>query len=176
MSRKQISFFASGADLRIVLERTYEKMPFRVVDTELPSGVPERLRLEDVDGLSRAAHGDQAKERAFLLVRPKAEISARIVELKGGGSKKFLDQLSHPESVMLHPGGDFKDAVIAGQAGTVSENEWAAKLNKTLAKEIARAFSKVKSYYVGTTAAEALGRGTRLTTNVRAPSEYDLCP
>ena len=105
-----------------------------------------------------------------------AKPKVRQVEQRKGGVKYFLDQLSHPESVVFRPGGVFgeSECIIDGQVGTVSDDKWSVDLYKVLLAEFKKQFTKIKSYYVGENAVERLNRGVRLTANVKSPLEYDL--
>ena len=176
--KKQFSFFATQDDLTGVLAAVAAKIPYHFVnasdiDDESPSEYSSVSELRD---LSVAVFGDQNKEKIFLLIASGVKPSVRKVEQRRGGEKYFLDQLSHPESVVLRPGGvlGYSECIIAGQVGTISDERWSVDLYKILFSEFKRQFKKVKSFYVGKVAAKKLDDGVRLTTNVKAPREYDL--
>jgi len=175
---KQLPFFATQNDLVDVLVALAAKASYQFVDAsdiedELPSIYTSVSELPD---LSVAVFGDQVKEKIFLLIPAGSMPNVRKVEQRRGGKKYFLDQLSHPESVVLRPGGVFgeSECIIAGQVSTISDKKWSVDLYKTLASEFKKQFIKIKSFYVGKDAAKKLDDGVRLTTNVKAPPEYDL--
>jgi hypothetical protein len=85
-----------------------------------------------------------------------------------------VDQLANPKTVVLQPGGQFEGCIIAGQLGTVSDDPTSLELFRFISKQVRRLFTKVKAFYVGKEASELLGRGWRLTANVKAPPLYDL--
>lgn len=88
----------------------------------------------------------------------------------------MFDQLSHPESVLIRPGGVLEGAecIIAGQIGTVSNDDWSLTLYKKMAAGIKKDFQKIKAFYVGKNAMEKMKDGFRLTSNIKSPAEYDL--
>lgn len=177
-AKKQFSFFATKDDLIEVLTAVATKTSYHFVsandiDDETPSVYTSVSELAD---LSIAVFGDQNKEKTFLLIASDAKPKVRKLEQRRGGEKYFLDQLSHPESVVLRPGGVFSEAecIIAGQVGTTTDDKWSVDLYKILFSEFKKQFIKIKSFYVGKIAAKKLDDGVRLTTNVKAPREYDL--
>lgn len=177
-AKKQFSFFSTQNDLVDVLVAVAAKASYQFVNAsdiedESPSIYTSVSELPD---LSVAVFGDQNKEKIFLLIPSGAMPNVRKVEQRRGGEKYFLDQLSHPESVVLRPGGVFGESehIIAGQVGTTSDEKWSVDLYKILASEFKKQFIKIKSFYVGKVAAKKLDDGVRLTANVKAPREYDL--
>ena len=126
--------------------------------------------------LSIAVFGDQNREKTYLLIAAEAQPKVRKVEQRRGGVKYFLDQLSHPASVVLRPGGVFggSECIIAGQVGTTSDDKWSVDLFRILFSEFKNQFVKIKSFYVGKIAVRNSEDGARLTTNIKAPLEYDL--
>ncbi|MFV2059531.1 MAG: hypothetical protein ACC653_02540 [Gammaproteobacteria bacterium] len=177
-AKKQFSFFATKDDLIEVLIAVATKSSYHFastseVDDEIPNIYTSVSELVD---LSIAVFGDQNKEKTFLLISSDATLKVRKAEQRRGGKKYFLDQLSHPESVVLKPGGVFseEECIIAGQVGTTTDDKWSVDLYKILFSEFKKQFIKIKSFYVGTIAAKKLDDGVRLTTNVKSPREYDL--
>lgn len=177
MARKQISFFATRVDICEVLEETALKTNYLFSCLDINSEVPKVYqRVDELDDLSVALCGDQSREKFYLLICPGADPITRAVEQSSGEQRYFFDQLSHPASVMLRPGGVMKDldCIICGQLGTVSNDEWSEALYKVLSASIRKRFTKIKSYYLGTEAIEKMDEGYRLTSSVNAPKEYDL--
>jgi hypothetical protein len=177
MSRNQLSFFATKNDLLTVLEDATSKAPFCFACTDEESKYPVVYQyLADINDLSIAMSGDQNKEKFYLLIDCDAQPRTRTVEQRNGENKIFFDQLSHPESVFIRPGGvmDASRCIIAGQVGTTSQAQWSENLYKVLSASFRKKFTKIKSFYVGVEAAGKLDQGVRLTTNLRSPMEYDL--
>lgn len=178
MRKKQFSFFATQEDLMGVLTALEAKISFCFASTDVIGDEAPSIHksFSEIVDLSIARFGDPSKEKAFLLVASDARLQVRKVEQRRGGEKYFLDQLSTPESVVLRPGGVFgeSECIVAGQVGTVSEDKWSVDLYKILLAEFKSKFTRIKSFYVGKIASKMLGDGIRLTTNIKAPPEYDL--
>lgn len=174
--KAQVNFFAISEDLRDVLKEAWGGGIFSIASISVEGGLGIVYEHpEHVDELSVAPSGDQAYEKAYLLVPANIPPLEREVSQRAGGVRSVFDQLSAPESVYLRPGGAHGDeVVIAGQLGTISEAEWSLRLCRVLAKLVRRRFEKVGSFYVGSDAARVLDGGGRLTARVRAPKEYDL--
>ncbi|MCP4490071.1 MAG: hypothetical protein GY820_22550 [Gammaproteobacteria bacterium] len=177
-AKKQFSFFAAQDDLIGVLVAVAAKTSYQFVNAiDIDDGLPSvYTSVSELPDLSVAVFGDQNKEKIFLLIPSGAKPSVRKVEQHRGGVRYFLDQLSHPESVVLRPGGVFgeSECIIAGQVGTTSDEKWSVDLYKIFFSEFKKQFIKIKSFYVGKVAAKKLNDGVRLTTNVKAAREYDL--
>lgn len=178
MSKKQFSFFAAHDDLVELLKAVASKNHFRFARADnIQDGTPYIYQsVDELVDISISIFGDQNREKYYLLIDTKENPKVREVEQRKGGVKYILDQLSHPESVVFKPGGLLKnsDCIIAGQIGTVSNNEWSKGLYNALFTEFNKRFTKIKSFYVGKNAARKLDEGFRLTTNIKSPLEYDL--
>ena len=86
-----------------------------------------------------------------------------------------FDQLLNPRSIAFRPAGMFEDrAVIAGRAGTATSDPASLELFELFAKQIRHAFSRIKSFHVGTEAERLMASGRRLTTSIASPAQYDL--
>lgn len=177
-TKRQLSFFATQDDLIGVLEVIATKYSYSFVKSNNRDDEPPSIftSVSDLCDLSISVFGDQNKEESFLLIASGVKPSIRKVEQRTGGNKIFFDQLSHPESVALRPGGIFgnSNCIISGQLGTITSEKWSIDLYEMLLSEFKEQFIKIKSYYVGKIAAKKLDDGVRLTTNVKAPQEYDL--
>ncbi|MCB9869696.1 MAG: hypothetical protein H6837_07545 [Planctomycetes bacterium] len=178
MKTKSLPFFATTLDIRSVLQDVERELAVRYVrvgDVE-PSGEPLAWSTSaDIPDLGVASEGDQALERALLVLPATEEPRTREVPLRRGGRRIVVDQTANAASVMLRAGGVLRSGVlIAGQVGTVSEDPWAVQAYGTIARIIRRVFQKTKSYYVGQEALQQLKSGARLTARVRSPREFDL--
>jgi hypothetical protein len=178
MAKKQLSFFATKNDLLKALEAVTSKADFVFVcmsrsENSLPVVYETANAIPD---FAVALHGDLNKEDFCLLIEPNVEPKVREVEQRNGGVKYFLDQGSHPISVVLKPGGVLNDAecIISGQIGTISQDKWSEEIYKIISASFRKQFTKIKSFYVGPEALERLDQGFRLTSNIKSPVEYDL--
>ncbi|QPJ63226.1 MAG: hypothetical protein G3M70_15630 [Candidatus Nitronauta litoralis] len=178
MAKRQLSFFATRNDLSKVLEVVASRTLFCFASyMDDQEGFPKIYRsILDLPNLSVSVNGELNRENSYLLIENGVTPKIRHIEQRRGGTRKLFDQLSHPESVLLKPGGVMGEfeCIIAGQIGTVSDNQWSGDLYKDLLREFKKRFKKVKAFYVGSSAMEKLEAGVRLTSNVKSPPEYDL--
>lgn len=178
MIKNQFSFFATKNDLLPILNDAKSKIPYIFSILEKHGELSIYKSPEEIRDLSIMPIGDQNKSNTYLLIDPMEQLKIRSVEQRNGGVKVFYDQIACPKSVFLRPGGFLNDSncIIAGQIGTVSNNEWSIALYKRIFSLIKKKFTKIKSFYVGDEASKKLNNGYRLTTNIRSPVDYDLTP
>lgn len=174
----QFSFFATHNDLSEVLRAVASKTSFSFASLadDQDVGLEIYNSVLELPDLSVAVYGDLNHEKSYLLIENDAVPKLRNVMQRRGEVKKIFDQLSHPESVMLKPGGVMGnyECIIAGQIGTVSDNQWSVELYKSLLREFKKRFKKVKAFYVGSLAMEKLESRVRLTGSVKSPPKFDL--
>jgi hypothetical protein len=176
MSKNQISFFATQNDLLQVLNDVKSQIPY-VLSSQIEFEAPEVYASpEIIKDLGICTVGDQNQTKMYLLISPNDEPKTRPVEQRNGDSVVLYDQMTHISSVSFAPGGLHVDlpCIIAGQVGTISNDEWSMALYKKFALSIRKKFTKIKSFYVGREASIKLDEGFRLTANIRSPVEYDL--
>jgi hypothetical protein len=178
MTKKQLSFYATKSDLLNALGTAASKVQFcYACASPLKGDAPVLYEAgEAIPDFSTALYGDLNKENFCLLISADVDPKTRIVEQRNGDIKYFFDQLSHPESVVLKPGGVMKDSecIIAGQIGSISQDQWSDALYKAVSASLRKQFTKIKSFYVGQEALEKFDHGFRLTSNIKSPKEYDL--
>jgi hypothetical protein len=110
-----------------------------------------------------------------LITKVGAKVKVEVVPQRRGGSRYGIDPGLNPESVVMWPGGVFKDrCVIAGRVGTGMINPASMELLNLFAREIHRQFRQIKSYFVGPEAEQLLDAGYRLTHGVGTARECDL--
>lgn len=132
------------------------------------------LELSDI-GFARS--GDINHEPTYLVAEAVSQFQVRPVPQRNGGVKYAIDQNLNPDTVVLTLGGRYSDnVVVAGRMGTVSSTKDSLDLYKLFERIIKKTFTRVRAYYVGPQAMEALRRGERLTASVRSPELYDLSP
>lgn len=172
-----LQIFATGSDMRSLLAAIESQRPLRYVLTGASATpAPEFFdSSEDLPNLGLAVVGDQSREPSYLVIDKAEGVEARPVRQRRGGVLYFVDQQLNPRSIVLRPGGVYRQTfIIAGQVGTISANGESQKLIRAFKNDIKKQFSRIKSYYVGHDAALAFDGGMRLTTSTRAPVEYDL--
>lgn len=178
MSKKQLSFYATKNDLLKTLEAAASKVGFcYACVSPIEGGSPVLYETAEViPDFSTALYGDLNKETFCLLIPPGVDPKTRNVEQRNGSIKYFFDQHSHPESVVLKPGGvmNGSECIIAGQIGSASQDQWSDSLYKIVSASLRKQFTKIKSFYVGQEALEKFNQGFRLTPSIKSPIEYDL--
>ena len=177
MKNRQIYFFAEQDDIEQPI-RTLEACvnicyyETGLFDTEV---TPSYSSLFNIKGLDQSIVGDWTQSKTYLIIPEDSKVAIRKVPQRRGGTKYAIDQLENPQSVVIKPGGVFKDGIlIAGSFGTVSKSEFSEKMFKMLSKNIKSTFTKIGQFYVGKNAKLRLLSGWRLTTNEKSPLEYDL--
>lgn len=177
MSKNQLSFFATKADLDLLLRKLESARQFQYVLTGLfdsPSTVPMQSLL-DASSLGCVALGDINQSPGYLVAGREISIEVRPVPQRRGGVKYAVDQTANPKTIAFRPGGVFDETcLIAGQVGTASDDSSSLELFQSFSKEIRHQFTKIKSFYVGKEAAALLDKGWRLTANAKSPALYDL--
>jgi hypothetical protein len=178
MKKYQIHIFATKADLEKLLQAIESKQELQFVRAGLfdsPTLNRVTTLLNDTN-LGIATKGDNNHETRYLVAGQKESIKIETVPQHGGGTKYAIgSQKVNPKTIIFWPGGVFGETcVIAGSAGTISEDEASLAIFKLFSKEIKQQFSKIKSFYVGKEAGELLDKGWRLTSSVKSPPLYDL--
>lgn len=109
----------------------------------------------------------------LLVGEADAHFAMEVVPQRRGGEKYALDQSLNPDTVSLHPGGQFDDrTVVAGSFATCTDSPASLALLGLLNQIATEKWSKIKSYVVGPQAEVVLDTGGRLTAGLRP--EYDL--
>ena len=142
MVKNQLSFFVTQNDLLLALSDAQSKILYAFSFQEKgkePSFYPSSEQIEDFGFMSV---GDQNLSRLYLLIAPDDAPQTRTVEQRNGDTRKFYDQLSHPKSVSLKAGGLLKNSlcIIAGQVGTISDDEWSIALFMCITSSMKKRF------------------------------------
>jgi hypothetical protein len=176
---KQIGFFATGDDLRAVLQLVEQDGPIVYTRTgRFPEGeqVSQFATFALVPNLGVATSDSSITSESWLVSEPTVRIERRLVPQVDGTVSAFFDQLINPDTIHLTPGGLRGGALISGRVGTASESPSSKLLMSRFASAIRKRFKKLKSYYVGPAALAMLVEGSRLTDALQSPPEYDLKP
>jgi hypothetical protein len=169
--RPQISFFATGADLRALLASVELARPVEYVQAGLfESPAPHRMSsLLGDPRLGLSASGDHNHNPSFLVVDRGERVVVRPVPQRRGGVKYAIDQQVNPKSVRIRPSGVFQpNCIIAGDVGTLSEDPKSLGLFELFQKQIRSMFTAVRDNFLGEEALVLLDRGWRLTGNAKA--------
>ena len=173
----QLQFFATKNDLLPVLESVEQKMALKYALTEhRPVDRAEIfLSVRDLPNLGVATHESASSCNQFLVVAKEKDIYPRALPAFQGKPRFAFDQLENPETVVLNPGGWWKgDILLYGMVGTASDHPSSLNLMKLYASAIRKQYTKIKGYYVGAEAQDALKAGKRLTIAAQSPPQFNL--
>lgn len=161
MSKKQISFFATRADVNRVVEA------WKVNDVHfVRAGMFAGPQVETVLVLDPL--------ESYLAVPSAAAVKVRAIPQRSGGVLYGVDQVENPQGVSIQTGGQVLDCqLVAGQIGA-SDSEVSDRLYRLLVTTVRKHFDKIKSYYVGAEAVKLLDAGGRLSPTAKSPKQYDL--
>ena len=177
MARNQQSFFATKADLELLLQEVESERQLQFVETGLfdsPSIEPIHSLLA-APSLGILSVGDHNQAPCYLVASRDISIVVRPVPQRCGGTKYAVDQQENPKTIAFRPSGAFgENCLIDGQLGTISDGPRSLELLQLILKEMRRQFAQVKEFYVGKEAGDLLDKGWRLTANVKSPALYDL--
>ncbi|WP_347053511.1 hypothetical protein [Flavobacterium olei] len=177
MKSKQFVFFGEKADFHDILKEVESKKKLKYFQTGLfdDTNIVKYNSLLDYKNLGNASFGSQGLNDCFLIVSSNKELKIRSVPQRKGGVKYAVDQLINEESVIIEPGGIFKnDIFVAGRIGTVKDDAFSKEIYNMFFSLIKKRFIKVGNCYVGELAKEKLDSGWRFVLNDGSPKEYDL--
>jgi len=176
MSRS-IYFFATKRDIEPLLtsiESKHEIKYVRAGNSDSSKVVTLSSGLQ-IPNLGFAESGDWNHNQWWLVMEPSATVQTRTITLRRGGTRYAIDQRLNPDSIVFKPGGIFQDnVVVAGTAGTISDEPVSNELINLFTRETRRQFTRIRSFFVGPEAEELLDKGYRLTTSITAIKECDL--
>jgi hypothetical protein len=159
-------FFATETDLAQVIDQIVVLRPLQFV----VGGMFDLASVHSSHTWSKPFPANN-----YLVADRELVVVVREVRQRDGGKRFAIDQCLNPETVALRPGGLIDSTyLLAGQLGTVNENQVSLAIYKMFLAEICKRFSKIKSYYVGKEAADFLDKGLRLTANPKSPRLFDL--
>jgi hypothetical protein len=176
MEKQQLSIFGTKNDFKALLEAVGEQslhfLQTGLFDSPQITPINSLLTIADFGLVSV---GDTNQTKAYLVVGRDTPFNIRTVPQQQDNIKYAIDQLANPKTIMFRPGGVFEEkCLIAGQIGTISEDTTSLELFRRFKEAVQHQFTKIKSFYVGKEAEEMLGKGWRLTSNVKASTLYDL--
>lgn len=174
---RSVHFFATKHDLGSLLSAIESQRSVHYVRAGLLHE-PQPLRCiswPDIPSLGIAPAGDTNLTPCWLIVDSDAEVGVEPVPQQGGGIRYAIDQRGTPHSVAFRPGGVFDDAsVIAGTAGTCTDDRTSHELQALFTREIRHQFGRIREFYVGPEASTLADAGYRLTSSVKSPKEFDV--
>lgn len=108
----------------------------------------------------------------YLVAMSHVEIVPRYLE--DFPKEALIDQLYNPFTIALNVGGMFDAALLAGSVGTVSDAKESLTLLAAWRRAMSKSMTRQGVYWVGAEARSKWKNGTRLTTAIDRPREYDL--
>jgi hypothetical protein len=133
--------------------------------------------LLDVEGLGIATRPDDITGPRFLVANAFRHITVEPVPQRRGGIKYAVDQGSNPGTIAILPGGVYQEtSLLAGNIGTVADDDEAVSLFADFSRVVTKGFTKVRAYRVGAEALALARQGVRLTADARSSKEYDIVP
>ena len=114
--------------------------------------------------------------RILLIGVRETSFAVESVCQRRGGMRYVLSQKENPDTISLHPGGQFnKQVLLAGDFGTCTDSTTSVDLFEVVCSAIRkRRWTRIRGYTVGIEAARMLDLGGRLTRAVDGPHEFDL--
>ena len=168
----EIRFFATKNDLAPILaavEREKEVKYVRFGSTHSPTPTSFST-VTALPKLGLASHESAINGDTYLICARTETLRPREVP-KG----YVFDQLLNPDTVTFAPGGFWGDGILLyGRFATASMTPFSSALMKLLSSVVRRRFTKIKAFYVGKEAEQALDNGKRLTIAAQSPQTLDL--
>ena len=178
MRKTQINFYATEADLHPPLSEAekYVALQFTLAGM-FQSSVPQiYLSHIEIPDLGQTTHPTAIANPTYLISPRDTEIHVREVPQRGGTSLFAIDQLENPNTIVLQPGGTYRDnnIILAGMIGTISRSGASRRLYNLVAREFRKRFDNCGGVLVGLQAKEKWNLGARLTIGALSPREFDL--
>jgi hypothetical protein len=177
VTSKQVNFFATEKDMRSLMQIVEAQfaVTYFCIGVFDDSDIRGLLSMATKRDLGFVEYPDAASAAKYLMLPAEVPVLVREVQQRTGITKYAVDQLNNPQSIVVAPGGKFKDVgIVAGMAGTVTKDAVSLEIYRFFSKQIRKEFSLIHSFYIGPEALNALDSGIRLAVNLRAPVEYDL--
>jgi hypothetical protein len=173
---KSIHFFATKGDLGSVIAAVESQRRLKYTEAGMLDApvTPTFMSGLQIPNLGLAPSGEHALEPFWLITDADAKVEVKVVPQRRGGIRYGVDPGLNPDSVVIWPGGRFRDGVIAGRIGTGMVNPASTELLNLFGREIRRQFKRIKSFFVGPEAEQLLDAGYRLAAGAQSPKECDL--
>lgn len=177
MAKHQIMFYATAADLGLVLAslETEKALQYTSVGLFDESNPQTYASYADIPNFGHASHPDAVANPAYLVTFRGADVHIREVPQKQGGIFFAIDQMLNGDTVVLRPSARNGNGVLlCGVVSTVSQSETSKCLFELVGKKLRKAFKKVGEAFVGREAFDLWNSGVRLTIGTSSPPEFDL--
>jgi hypothetical protein len=145
---KRIHIFALRPDILALLAEIETIHPIKYTLATRYTGLEldEWFAAEQIPNLGTADSEQTSGCQSFLLTYPSIEIRPRRIRQLNGIVRYDVDQLINPDTVVLTPGGRWKEIVIAGRIATTSNTDVAQSIMSSAVRAVRRRFTKVSAY------------------------------
>jgi hypothetical protein len=171
-----LEFYATRDDLLAVMAAAEAQLP--LVYAAMGQYEQPEVQLfssaTSIPDFGIAKLGVSLYEQSFLLLLEGELPQFRVIDRNDGSQVYALDQVANARSATLRPGGEYVNAVVAGQVATIAQSGEAKAIYSTVTRHLRRAFGRFGAYWVGSGALERGRSGARLTPSVEASLTYDL--
>lgn len=169
----QINFFTTPNDISTILGMVEAKTPIQYTQMGRFASpqIDPAYSWRNLPDLGLAKGEQTALCTSYLATEQSRDLKFRE---SSGDHPHILDQLYNSRSVVLTPGGMWKQILIRDSIGTVWSDEYSAALMRQFHSAFRKYGTKIKTFMVGLEAEELLRSGTRLTIAEQSPAEFDL--
>lgn len=176
---KQILFFATPADIELVLRRFEANAPLKFVEMGTLSTPNRAIYLEasQIPNLGIATHETGSRSQGYMVSLRDTKNHLEVSTTRSGEKRWNLFNAHNEETVILGMGGLWKTGtLLPGSIVTLHQSPVAQHLMKWFMMALKQeGFTKVREWWLGREAVEMLRAGRRLTTTAeQSPPEFDL--
>lgn len=177
MSKDSIHFFLNRESLLDVFLECEKDATFHYIKIgpRDESAKDDYSSIVEIPNLGISPHGTSPLDPRYLLLPKESVAVSREIKLNSSGSVYVIDQLQNPDSLVVSFGGRHSPTEqVAGSVTTAKGGPFSYGLLKKILVEVRKMSTLKKSFWVDTSSLQEAKNGTRLTTDVRGPKEYDL--
>lgn len=173
----EIYFFTTKIDLIRIIHNVEQNIKLKYIETNFyDSGEIKVFHLlEEYENFGINLSGDHQSE-SFLVLERNDLLNIREVKQTNGGVKYYVDQMNNKNSIVIWPGGIYKDQyLICGHAGTINKTPESKNLLNIFKKNIKNECNvKIGRYFIGNDAMKLFKQMRFITINVNQSKEYDV--
>ncbi len=173
----EIYFFTTKVDLVQIIQNVEENIKLKYIETNsYDSNIIKTINsLEEYENLGINLSGDHQSE-SFLVLKWEDPLNIREVKQTNGGVKYYVDQMENENSIIIWPGGVYKNKyLICGHVGTISNTLESKSLLNMFKRNIKKECNKKAGrYFIGNDAMKLFDQIRFITINVNQSEEYDL--
>lgn len=173
----EIYFFATKEDLLRIIQKVEQNIKLKYVENNSYDSNEIKIfnSLEEYENIGINLSGNH-QSQSFLVLEWNDILNIREVKQTSGGMKYCVDQMVNENSIVIWPGGTYKDKyLICGHMGTIHKTLKSKNLFNIFQKAIKKECSKkVARYFIGNEAIKQCEQMRFITMNVNQSEEYDI--